>query len=122
MASPTRVVDVEVVLHDPALRDLQMPAILLLVPDGHHDAGRLAALHNRDYLVGLRFAEIWIQKRVTAVFRCLENWCAPLLRTVAGPVLELAGSFAQNVAAHRILPTIGVKEADHSFRLLKRLN
>jgi hypothetical protein len=30
--APVFVVDVEVVLHDPALRELQMPAILLLFP------------------------------------------------------------------------------------------
>src|SRR2546422_11488903 len=54
-AAPALIVDVEVVLHHPPLRDLQMPAILLLVPDGDHDAGGLAALHNRDHRVRLRF-------------------------------------------------------------------
>src|SRR5580700_10548511 len=54
-ASPMLVVDVEVVLHYPALRHLQMPAVILLVPDGDHNAGGLAALHNGDHLVGFRF-------------------------------------------------------------------
>ena len=69
-----------------------------------------------------RFPEIGIQKLVAAVFRCFENRCAPLLRMVDGPVLELAGGFAQNVAARLVLLAIGVEETDHSFRLLKRLN
>src|ERR1700729_984887 len=30
--------DVEVVLHHPPLRHLQMPAVILLVPDGDHNA------------------------------------------------------------------------------------
>src|SRR5207244_12387120 len=96
-------------------------AILLLVPDGDHDAGVLAALHNRDHRVRLRFPEIWIEKLVAAVFRCVENRRAPLLRTVDGPVLELAGDLAQHIPAHRILLAISVEETDHSLGQLKRL-
>ena len=42
-AAPAFVLAVEVVPHHPALRDLQMPAVLLLVADGDHDPGRFAA-------------------------------------------------------------------------------
>ena len=36
------VVDMEVVLHGPALGDLQMPAVCLSVADSRHDACRLS--------------------------------------------------------------------------------
>ena len=39
---PVWVVEVKVVLHNPALRQLQMPA--LFCPDGDHDPGRLVVL------------------------------------------------------------------------------
>ena len=80
-----------------------MPAILLLVADGDQAAGGLAAFHHSNHLVGLHFPEIGIQKLVAAVFGCFENRPAPLLRSVAGPVLELAGDFAQHVPAQRLL-------------------
>src|SRR2546425_9717747 len=101
-AAPALIVDVEVVLHHPPLRDLQMPAILLLVPDGDHDAGGLAALHNRDHRVRLRFPEIWIEKLVAAVLRCVANRRGPLLRTGDGPLLELGG----DLAPHLPVPTV----------------
>ena len=36
--TPVLVVDVKIILHDPTLRQLQVPAVLW--PDGDHDAGR----------------------------------------------------------------------------------
>ena len=48
-AAPSFVVDVEIVLNDPALGELQMPAIAGLVADGDHDACWLARLqHDHD--------------------------------------------------------------------------
>jgi hypothetical protein len=49
------VVDVEVVLADPTLADLQMPAVVLLVADGSHDAGRFPGLEDDGYLIRLGF-------------------------------------------------------------------
>jgi hypothetical protein len=44
--SPEAVGEVEVVLHDPALRELQMPAVVRRVPDGDQDPGRFSTLEN----------------------------------------------------------------------------
>src|ERR1700732_577483 len=41
-SSPVPVVDIEVVLNDPALRDLKVPSIRDLVADSNHDACGLA--------------------------------------------------------------------------------
>src|ERR1044071_5950810 len=67
------------------LRDLQMPAILLLVPDGNHDAGRFAALDNRDHLVRLRLPEGWVEELVATVFGALRGWERPTFATDSQP-------------------------------------
>jgi hypothetical protein len=84
-AAPPLVIDVEVILYDPALRELQMPAILLLVSDGDHDAGWLATFHHCHYPVRLRIPETGIGEFVAPVFRRLRNRRAPLLRAVHDP-------------------------------------
>jgi hypothetical protein len=43
-APPLSVVDIEVVLHDPAVCDLKMPAVCLLVADRRHDPRGLSCL------------------------------------------------------------------------------
>lgn len=55
---PALVVDIEVVLHDPALRDLEMPAVVLFVANGDHDAGGFAGLDDGHHLIGFGVAEI----------------------------------------------------------------
>src|SRR6516225_3693072 len=49
--APTLVMNVKVILHHPALRDLQMPSIVLLIPDSHHDAGWFPPLNDGHDLV-----------------------------------------------------------------------
>ena len=46
-SAPVASVDVEVVLHDPALGQLQVPAIVLFVPDGSQDACWFSCLRMR---------------------------------------------------------------------------
>src|SRR5260370_3889002 len=43
-SAPVAIVDVEVVLNDPALSQLQVPAIALFVPDGGENAGWFSCL------------------------------------------------------------------------------
>src|ERR1700684_1712452 len=99
-----------------------MPAILLLVADGDHNAGGLAALHNRNHLVRLRMPEVRVEEFIPAVFRRLQNRCVPLLRAVYDPVLKLSGNLVKHVPAHWIPLPVRIEETDYSFRLLKRLN
>jgi hypothetical protein len=77
---------VEVVLNHPALRDLQMPAILFLVADRNHDAGRFARLQNGDYLVGLSSAEVAVNEIVPSTFRRFQKGRTPFLRSVYDPL------------------------------------
>jgi hypothetical protein len=42
--APVTIVEVEVVLHDPALGELQVPAIVLFVSNGGEDAGWFSGL------------------------------------------------------------------------------
>jgi len=96
-AAPALVIYVEVVLHDPALRDLQMPAIILLFSDSDHDASRFPVLHDCDHLIRFCLPEVRVEELVTPVFGCFQDWRIPFLRAVYSPVLKLAGDFAQHI-------------------------
>src|SRR6516162_3492873 len=52
-SSPVAVVDVKIVLNDPALRELKVPSVLDLVADGSHDACRFSCLENGHDLLGV---------------------------------------------------------------------
>src|SRR5262245_52468544 len=63
-SSPAAVVDVEVVLLDPALRDLEMPAVVLLVSDRNHDGGWFTSLEDHHYLIRFGPPEVWIHELI----------------------------------------------------------
>src|SRR6516162_4895358 len=70
--APSFVVDVEIVLNDPALGELQMPAIAGLVADGDHDACWLARLQHDHDRVGFGALEIGLDERVATPFRRIQ--------------------------------------------------
>jgi hypothetical protein len=72
-AAPAGVVDIEVELNDPALGELQMPAVGGPVADGGHDAGGLAGLQNDDDRIGLGAFEIGLDELVATPFRGVQN-------------------------------------------------
>jgi hypothetical protein len=114
------VVNVKVILHDPALRQLQMPAFCLAY--GCHDAGWFSGFENDDYCIGLGLPKVGIHKIVTPSFRCFQDWRTPFLATVLYPILKLFGDIAQEVASDSHTLTIGVKETDYPLGLLEGLN
>src|SRR5262249_13464809 len=120
--SPAAVVDVEVVLLDPALRDLQMPAVILLVSDRNHDAAWFASLENDHYLIRFGPPEVWIHELIAAAAGSLDDRNAPLRCPIPHPVLKALRDPAQDIPADRILLTVAAKETDHPLGLLKGLN
>ena len=121
-AAPSPVVDVEIVLHDPALGELQMPAIAGLVADGDQDAGRFARLQHDDDLVWLGAPEVRFDEFVAATLRRLHNWNVVLRRPRLQPLLKAIGDAMQGASAHRVQLSVGGEKPDHSLRLLKRLD
>jgi hypothetical protein len=99
-----------------------MPAVLLLVSNGDHDARGFAPLEDGHDLVRLGLAEIRVQELITSVFRRLQNGSAPFFRPIDDPVLELPGNLAQHVAAYRIHLAVRVEEANHPLGLLEGLD
>ena len=97
-----------------------MPA--LFCPDGNHDPNRFPSLENHHHLIGFGVLEVRIDKVITPSVRRIQNGRTPLLATVPDPVLKLLGDIAQAVASNPFALSIGIKEADHSLWLLKRLN
>jgi hypothetical protein len=61
------VVNVKVILHDPALSQLQMPAIFC--PDSNHDPSRFPGFENHHYLISLGVLKVGIDKVITPSLR-----------------------------------------------------
>ena len=120
--SPLPIVDVEIVLDNPSVRDLQMPAVRLAITDRCHDACRLASLENDHHGIRARPFEVWIDEVVAAAIRGVQNWNVPLRCPPFQPLLELLGDAAQRVAADRVQLPIRVEEANNALWLLERLN
>src|SRR4029453_15742344 len=120
--TPLAVIQIEVVLLNPALFQLQMPAVFFLVSDRRHDACRFPALENTDDLVGLGPLEVAVDKVVPASGGSFQDRRLPFLGTILDPVMELRGNLAQQVAADRIELPVRVEETHHAFLLLKGLD
>jgi hypothetical protein len=115
--SPTGVLDIEVVLLDPAPLHFQMPTIVL--PDGGHDRGGLAGFDDGHDLVGLRTSEIALHEIIASAGGIFLNGYTPFLRTVFGPVVILRGDVAQQLPTHGIDLPIAPEKAHGSLFLLK---
>jgi hypothetical protein len=120
--APAGVVDVEVVLDDPALRHLQMPAVIFPVSVGDQNPARLACSQDCDDRIGFGLSEVLIHEIIAPAGRRFANRDTPLLRTVGYPVPELIRDAAQQVTGHSLPLAIVVEETDHSFGLLERLD
>ncbi len=70
-ASPLAVVDIEVVLVDPSLLQLQMPAVFLLCSDRGDDARRFPRFQDADHLVRLGSCEVGKNEVIAPAFRCI---------------------------------------------------
>jgi hypothetical protein len=101
-APPSLVIEIEVVLNDPALGELQMPAIGGSVADGDHDAGRLTRFQHSHDFVGLCAFEIGRDELVTTALRRFQNRDIALFRPWLQPLLKVIGNAMQRVPAHRI--------------------
>ena len=120
--APAAVVDIEIVLHHPALGDLQVPAVRPSVADCRHDPRRLSGLENDDNLIRLGALEVGFDKFVAPALWRLDNRRAPSLGPLLDPGLKLFGGTAQHIAADRVELPVAGEEADHPLGLLKRLD
>ncbi len=101
-SSPIPIVDVEVILNDPALRELEVPSVSDLVADGSHDARRFSRFEDDHDCVGLGPFEIRVDEVVTTALRCFDNRDVALFGPLRHPALELVGDVAQGVPRHRV--------------------
>jgi|SRR5215472_2003747 len=121
-SAPVSIVDVEVVLHDPALGQLQMPAVVPWLANGGQDAGRLSCLEDEDQLVRLSSAEVRFDKLIASALGSFQDGDIPLLGSVLHPAVKLLGDFTQQISANGILIAVGAEKADHPLGLLERLD
>src|SRR6202048_5540718 len=101
-SSPVPVVDIEVVLNDPALRDLKVPSVRDLVADSNHDACGLARFEDDRHGIRLGVLEIRIDEFVTTALRGLHDRDVALRGSFLHPALKLVGDVAQGVSGHRV--------------------
>jgi hypothetical protein len=101
-SSPIPVVDVKVVLNDPALRKLQVPSVRDFIADGGHDARGLASFEDDHDCIGLGPFEIRIDKFVTTARWRLDDRNVALRGPLLHPALKLVGDVAQGIPRHRI--------------------
>src|ERR1700731_2540714 len=99
---PVPVVNVKVVLNDPAISDLKMPSVRDLIANSNHDARRLAPFEDHYDCVRLGLFEIWIDENVTTALRRLHDRDVALGRSLLHPVLKLVGDVGQGVPCHRV--------------------
>src|SRR5215472_1361206 len=92
--SPAGVLDIEVVLLDPASLHLQMPTVVF--PDGRHDGGGLAGFDDGHYLVGLGTSEVALDEVIASAWGVILNGHPPFLGAVFGPVVVLRRDVAQH--------------------------
>ena len=118
--TPVAVLQIKVVLDDPAPRVLEMPAIVF--PDRDQDPRGLAPLHDDHDLIGLRSAEVRLNEFVPPTRGGLDDRRAPGLGLSQHPPLVLGGNVRQDRLAHRILLSIRVEEPDDALRLLEGLD
>ena len=116
------VVDVEVVLGDPTLGDLKMPAVVMPVADRNHDPRRLTRLEDHHDLIGFGAPEVGRDELVAATGGSFHDRRTPLVRAILNPALELLGDTSQKITAHRVLLAVAAEKADHPFGLLEGLN
>jgi hypothetical protein len=96
-SAPVTVLDVRVVLNDPALRKLEVPSICDLVADADHDPRRFSRLENGHDWVGLGPLEIRVDKIVSTALWRFDNRDVALLGPLRHPALKLVGDAAQCV-------------------------
>src|ERR1700741_36083 len=101
-SSPVPVVDVKVVLIDPALRELKVPSVRDLVADGSDDACGFSCFENGHDVIGFGPFKVWVDEFVTTALRCFQDRDVALLRPLLDPALKLLGDVAQGVARHRV--------------------
>src|SRR6201986_2851871 len=87
--APILVEDIEVVLHNPAVGDLEMPAVDLLVADCGHDPCGLSGFENDSYLIRSCAPEVGVDKFVATASRRLNDWSVPLVDLVFHRQLKL---------------------------------
>jgi len=120
--APALVVDIKVVLHDPAVCDLKMPAVELLVADRRHNTCRFSGFQDDDDLIGLCSLEVRVDEFVAPPLWRLDNRGVPFAGILRHPALKLLGSAAQDITADRIEVPVGSEKADDPFGLLKWLD
>ena len=120
-ASELPVVQIEVILVDPAGFELKMAASFLLA-DADENSGGLSSFENRDDLVGPGASEIALHELVSPVAGIVQDRSVPGKRAVGDPVLVLVCDVAEKIPGDRVDVPIGTEEADDSLGLLKGLD
>ena len=105
----------------PALGDLEMPAVVFWVSVGDENTGWLPRL-SKDYdRIGRGVAEVAIHEMIPPALGSIPKGHVPFVRARDDPIPELVSDAGPYTARHALAVPVGVEKADHSLGLLKRL-
>src|SRR5207247_76661 len=106
--APAFVVQVEIVLVNPALLEFQVRAVVLLSANRHQDPGWLSGLENHGHAIGRTASQILMYEVIAPPFiGRFHNGSTPFFRSVLQPVLELIGDFRQGSPGHSFSLSVG---------------
>src|SRR5438128_6904619 len=109
--APAFVVQVEIVLVNPALLEFQVRAVVLLSANRHQDPGWLPGLENHGHAIGRTASQILMYEVIAPPFLGrFHKGSTPFFRSVLQPVLELIGDFRQGPPGHSFSLSVGIKE------------
>ena len=99
-SSPDFIIDVKIVLSDPAIRDLKMPSVCGLISDSDHNTRWLSCFEDDHDLIGLGPFEIRVDEFVATAPRRFYDRDLALCRPLRYPALGLFSDVAQSMARH----------------------
>lgn len=88
---PLRILEVDIVLVDPALPDFQVPAVILAVAVGNEDASGFPCFQNDHDFIGLGAPEVGIHEIIATALGSVQDGHAPLPCALRDPIPELVG-------------------------------
>src|SRR5206468_9665368 len=106
---PAFVIQVEIVLVNPALLKFQVRAVVLLSANRHQDPGWLPGLEDHGHAIGRTASQILVYEVIAPPFLGrFHNGSTPFFRSVLQPVLELIGDFRQGPPGHSFSLSVGI--------------
>ena len=101
--APASILQVKIILIDPAMFNFQVPLVFVLVSNGHHDPSGFTRFEDDHHFIGLSSLKVGFDEGVTAILLdVVHDLYFPFLGTILYPAMIVTGDAAQQVASYGI--------------------